>query len=266
MRKMIHDDGGRCGRRRFVSARRRCRRPRFRLAARRYRSGPAAPHGSGAPTTSTPRARTGRATGHRRGRRRAGPACSSSIFTDHGDGDRRTGSARVHPRRARASTASRSAPTAGTTSRSACRRRHIRSAARRRRSSRTSRAWAGSASPRTPIIPEPELAWTDWRAPIDGIEWLNADSEWRDEGSAGPGARRVRLLAAARRRDSRRCSTARSRRSTRWDACERGTADRRPGGGGRSRRRDGEDREWRGSRVRRSALGTRPASGPSRTA
>ena len=23
--------------------------------------------------------------------------------------------------------------------------------------------------------------WTDWDAPVDGIEWLNADSEWRDE-------------------------------------------------------------------------------------
>jgi hypothetical protein len=26
-----------------------------------------------------------------------------------------------------------------------------------------------------------ELAWTEWEAPIDGLEWLNADSEWRDE-------------------------------------------------------------------------------------
>ena len=25
------------------------------------------------------------------------------------------------------------------------------------------------------------LAWTDWEAPIDGIEWLSLDSEWRDE-------------------------------------------------------------------------------------
>jgi hypothetical protein len=29
--------------------------------------------------------------------------------------------------------------------------------------------------------PKPELAWADWRAPIDGVEWLNADSQWRDE-------------------------------------------------------------------------------------
>jgi hypothetical protein len=26
-----------------------------------------------------------------------------------------------------------------------------------------------------------ELRWSDWNAPIDGLEWLNADSEWRDE-------------------------------------------------------------------------------------
>ena len=27
----------------------------------------------------------------------------------------------------------------------------------------------------------PSLSWQDWTAPIDGLEWLNADSEWRDE-------------------------------------------------------------------------------------
>ena len=32
-----------------------------------------------------------------------------------------------------------------------------------------------------PGSPRPELAWSDWSAPIDGLEWLNADSEWRDE-------------------------------------------------------------------------------------
>jgi hypothetical protein len=32
-----------------------------------------------------------------------------------------------------------------------------------------------------PDSPKPELAWTDWAAPFDGLEWLNADSEWRDE-------------------------------------------------------------------------------------
>jgi hypothetical protein len=28
---------------------------------------------------------------------------------------------------------------------------------------------------------KPELRWTDWDAPFDGLEWLNGDSEWRDE-------------------------------------------------------------------------------------
>jgi hypothetical protein len=26
-----------------------------------------------------------------------------------------------------------------------------------------------------------ELAWSDWTLPIDGLEWINIDSEWRDE-------------------------------------------------------------------------------------
>jgi hypothetical protein len=37
-----------------------------------------------------------------------------------------------------------------------------------------------------------ELAWRDWTAPMDGIEWLSADSEWRDETRAALG----RTLAA----------------------------------------------------------------------
>jgi hypothetical protein len=28
------------------------------------------------------------------------------------------------------------------------------------------------------------LGWSDWKAPIDGVEWMNADSEWRNESSA----------------------------------------------------------------------------------
>lgn len=35
-----------------------------------------------------------------------------------------------------------------------------------------------------------ELAWTAWNAPIDGIEWLSVDSEWRDE----PTSRLARAL------------------------------------------------------------------------
>jgi hypothetical protein len=32
-----------------------------------------------------------------------------------------------------------------------------------------------------PDSPKPSLQWTDWSLPIDGFEWLNLDSEWRDE-------------------------------------------------------------------------------------
>jgi hypothetical protein len=34
-----------------------------------------------------------------------------------------------------------------------------------------------------PDSPKPALRWTDERAPIDGLEWLNTDSEWRAESS-----------------------------------------------------------------------------------
>ena len=38
-----------------------------------------------------------------------------------------------------------------------------------------------------PGSPKRDLQWADWDAPFDGLEWLNADSEWRDEfwGSLG---------------------------------------------------------------------------------
>ena len=32
-----------------------------------------------------------------------------------------------------------------------------------------------------PDSPKPELQWRAWETPYDGIEWLNADSEWRDK-------------------------------------------------------------------------------------
>ncbi|HJO37655.1 MAG: hypothetical protein QGG24_05740 [Vicinamibacterales bacterium] len=32
-----------------------------------------------------------------------------------------------------------------------------------------------------PASPKPALAWTDWSTAVGGIEWLNADSAWRDE-------------------------------------------------------------------------------------
>jgi hypothetical protein len=32
-----------------------------------------------------------------------------------------------------------------------------------------------------PASPKPDLQWTDWSVPVDGLEWINGDSEWRDE-------------------------------------------------------------------------------------
>lgn len=32
-----------------------------------------------------------------------------------------------------------------------------------------------------PGSPRSQLAWTDWDTPVNGLEWINADSEWRDE-------------------------------------------------------------------------------------
>ena len=32
-----------------------------------------------------------------------------------------------------------------------------------------------------PGSPRPSLSWQGWDAPLDGLEWINGDSEWRDE-------------------------------------------------------------------------------------
>ena len=32
-----------------------------------------------------------------------------------------------------------------------------------------------------PVSARGDLAWRDWGLPVDGLEWINADSEWRDE-------------------------------------------------------------------------------------
>jgi len=34
-----------------------------------------------------------------------------------------------------------------------------------------------------PDSPKPALSWRDWEAPVDGIEWFNLDSAWRDDSS-----------------------------------------------------------------------------------
>ena len=33
-----------------------------------------------------------------------------------------------------------------------------------------------------PASPKPTLRWRDWNLPVDGVEWLNGDSQWRDDG------------------------------------------------------------------------------------
>lgn len=38
-----------------------------------------------------------------------------------------------------------------------------------------------------PTSSKPALQWRDWALPIDGLEWLNGDSEWRDERAASLG-------------------------------------------------------------------------------
>ncbi|MCC7124208.1 MAG: CehA/McbA family metallohydrolase [Acidobacteria bacterium] len=45
----------------------------------------------------------------------------------------------------------------------------------------------GMAIAAHPDSPRESLAWRDWSVPLDGLEWLNADSQWRDElvGSLG---------------------------------------------------------------------------------
>lgn len=54
-----------------------------------------------------------------------------------------------------------------------------------------------------PVSNKPELDWQDWNVPLDGLEWLNGDSEWRDESAWSLAralftypARRVETLAS----------------------------------------------------------------------
>jgi len=46
-----------------------------------------------------------------------------------------------------------------------------------------------------PFSARRELAWGDWAVPLDGIEWLNGDSEWRDEQRTALGRALVGYLA-----------------------------------------------------------------------
>lgn len=68
-----------------------------------------------------------------------------------------------------------------------------------------------------PDSAKPELRWSHWDTAFDGVEWLNADSEWRDETSAGL----ARLLATYWLRPVETLASALDRPVTtieRWDA------------------------------------------------
>lgn len=72
-----------------------------------------------------------------------------------------------------------------------------------------------------PDSTRPELAWSDWSAPLDGLEWLNADSEWRNE----PRSRLARVLFDYPLRPASALASMLDRPAAiaRWDAL---TADR----------------------------------------
>lgn len=57
--------------------------------------------------------------------------------------------------------------------------------------------WVVAAHPGSP---KEDLAWQDWNVPIDALEWLNGDSEWRDE--SVPSLLRVLLTYPFRPREA----------------------------------------------------------------
>jgi hypothetical protein len=65
------------------------------------------------------------------------------------------------------------------------------------------RRLGGLAIAAHPVSNKPELDWRDWNVPLDGLEWLNGDTEWRDESAWSLAralftypARRVETLAS----------------------------------------------------------------------
>ena len=69
--------------------------------------------------------------------------------------------------------------------------------------------------------PRADLAWTDWRAPIDGLEWLNLDTVWRTAGARSV----VRGLLGSWIRAPQALTSLASRPEAalaRWDALTRG--------------------------------------------
>ena len=121
----------------------------------------------------------------RRGRRR-GRAGRAEVRHPHRSRRRHapTRSARIHRRRARARWR-RDQHRRG----ALCRDRHAaRAVSARRRSRRGGRGRPPARRLRhrgASRFAQAALRWTDDRAPIDGLEWLNTDSEWREESRFG---------------------------------------------------------------------------------
>ncbi|MGE5358163.1 MAG: hypothetical protein ACM3NQ_04035 [Bacteroidales bacterium] len=71
-----------------------------------------------------------------------------------------------------------------------------------------------------PDSPKPSLRWREWAAPFDAIEWLNADSAWRDE--RGPGLAMVLLSYPFRGPEALASMLARPEDTlARWDSVTR---------------------------------------------
>ncbi len=96
-----------------------------------------------------------------------------------------------------------------------------------------------------PDSSKPSLRWRDWDADFDAMEWLNADTEWRDE-------RRGLLVRAFVRYPFRPAETLASLLDrpdatlTRWDALTAAAPRCGAGRGGRARARrlDGRRCQW----------------------
>ena len=99
-----------------------------------------------------------------------------------------------------------------------------------------------------PDHPKPGLSWSDWDAPIDGLEWLNVDVEWRAE--SGPRLARVLFDYLVRPAPAIASVFDRPVQTfTHWDALERvrpivGLAAVDAHGGGGHGREAGEGADW----------------------
>ena len=120
------------------------------------------------------------------------------------------------------STRSSSARRRATTSPSDSHKRRIRCAAKHATSSTTFRRLGGFGIVAHPDSAKPGLRWRDWDAQFDAMEWLNADTEWRDERRPQSGARAAAVSVSTRR------NAGVASRSSRRDARAMGRADAAP--------------------------------------